>query len=41
VALDRLARTSLAAIDSALLADAQREIDASKATRPAVARRRR
>jgi hypothetical protein len=40
VALDRLARTSLAAIDSALLAEAQREIDSSKAARPAGIRRR-
>jgi hypothetical protein len=40
VALDRLARTSLAAIDSALLAEAQAEIQASKGTRPTGVRRR-
>jgi hypothetical protein len=40
VALDRLARTALAAIDSRLLEEAQREIQASKGTRPAGVRRR-
>ena len=40
VALDRLARTALAAADSRLLAEAQAEIAASKASRPAGVRRR-
>jgi hypothetical protein len=40
VALDRLARTALAAIDSRLLEEAQREIQASKGTRLAGIRRR-
>jgi hypothetical protein len=40
VALDRLARTALASIDSALLAEAQAEIAASKGARPAGVRRR-
>jgi hypothetical protein len=40
VALDRLARTALAAIDSRLLEEAQAEIQASKANRPTGVRRR-
>ena len=40
VALDRLARTALAAADSRLLAEAQAEIHASKGTRPTGVRRR-
>ena len=40
VALDRLARTALAAIDSRLLEEAQVEIAASKANRPTSVQRR-